>query len=179
MRLPFLYGVGGKSNQLMWLTGAGVKWREFMLPSLLRRYVCISVILDCVWHLMKHNCLRFRLDKSKMWNLFPITSAVPMVTGSLWVAGETDINNVASFRSIGKSCVQQVYKHSSDSLFGGGGIKQSYNACIIPTHFAAQQVQKSSICWICLQWIGLAAIFFSLDVANTGDATLLEIQERS
>lgn len=121
MRLPFLYGVGGKSNQLMWLTGAGVKWREFMLPSLLRRYVCISVILDCVWHLMKHNCLRFRLDKSKMWNLFPITSAVPMVTGSLWVAGETDINNVASFRSIGKSCVQQVYKHSSDSLFGGGG----------------------------------------------------------
>lgn len=172
----FLVRCRRESNQLMWLTAAGVKWREFMLPTLVRRYVCISVILDCVWQLMKHNCLRFRLDKSKMWNLFPITSAVPMVTGSLWVAGETDINNVASFRSIGKSCVQQVYKHASDSFRG------KLNKVIMHALYwhilQAQQVQKSSICWISLQWIGLVAIFFSLDVANTGDATLLEIQER-
>ncbi len=170
--------VGGESYQLALLTAVDVAQREFMPCSLLRRYVCISVILGWGWHLMEHNCLRFRLDKPKMWNLFPITSTVPMVTGSLWVPGETDINNVASFRLFCDSYVCNRLRnihltHYSLKIWNLNQIViYAWNWNIL----LAQQVWKTSICWISLQWIGLATIFLTLDVANTGDVTFLEIQ---
>lgn len=179
MRFPLLYGVEGKSDQLTWLTAAGVAQREFMLRSLLRRYVCVSVILGWVWHLMKHNCLCFRLDKPKMWNLFPITPAVPMATGSLWVPGETDINNMASFSFFGASCVCNRFRNILLILISliikNGKFKPNFNACMKLTHSAGTTSMEDY--WICLQWIGLAAIFLSLEVANSGDVTFLEIQE--
>lgn len=110
---------------------------------------------------------------------FPITSAVPMATGCLWVVGETDINNVSFFQFLWRF-------QNSTSLDGYTWLniywkeeywKESflmnkpdwrYNACMHAlTHFSSfffrilfsfqWTSMRTSICWIYLQWIGLTA----------------------
>lgn len=104
-----------------------------------------------------------------------------MVTGSLWVPGETDINNVASFSFFGDSYICNRFRniHLTHYSLNMGNLNQILMHAWHWHILLAQQVWKTSICWISLQWIGLAAIFLTLDVANTVDVTFLEIQERS